>query len=950
MLPGLIRGWQTLTTVLNLSTVALGMSVIGLTALVAAAGVAYDIVTRLTNAKNEATDADYAAFESNQKLGQKLREVADAAGLTRAEFHQLSLKYDDNNAAMAMAIKRGTEGKALQEALAKVGKEHAAAIDAQKAAQEKANPLTAAAAALLAEADAKTKALADSLENKLKPALDLSGSLNDFSDGVRGEFADLDVASGLAAKTLREQFAAAGDGAEYDMEGALAKIADGWKKVPDGAKAAAETTKSIWQECSTVIADSMKEIAKAIVGLFNFKGLFGAVAIDIKFDSSAFDAMVAAANSAFDAVKSAIESSVDALKAATEKEIDLIKVKYDKMIDAAKSAYDKVADAAKASFDKAEESARAAFDKIEKNIKAAYDAFEEAARAAYDAVEARISRQQSIEDRARSWHDTFEDRAISRQQEREDRAFSRQYEKEREAIENSKMTRAEKDAALAALARKYEHEQDVREMKRQHEADVRQRAREHADLVRELARERAKEARERAYNKAKEARELAYDKAREAREKAYDKAKEARERAYERAKEARERAFQLKLEGIRAKQAAAEEAARVIARAKEAELMAALLAAQTAHQTDLDGIRTAENLARQAQADKEETRQGSLWFKVKGIFATACESMATIFLTEMLTGPGSVGETIAKLAKKLIGKGKGELGKTFDDVGGNVKGLGTTIGEFISGIGAGIGGFISGLATGVGLAITMITGAIAGAIVALATGIATAAGILVAALPDLMLIAAAALAIYAGFTIVKGLVDKIFGKKMDTGPMEYWLKLLWELTQNSYNFLIGPLTWFMNEVKNAVSTEVVPTLWHINEGIGAAVAALYHISTKVDTSTGYLRTSMGYLKTIADTIVKLPIKAAIGTASTILTGRKSEYAVPAPNLQSFANRMTPAMAAPTGQSGTPINLTFNVNAIDRAGIETFLRRDARPILQRMLANLELRPVAAGIGG
>jgi hypothetical protein len=73
MLPGLIKGWQTLAAVLKLSTASLGASVIGLTALVAAAGVAYDVVTRLTNAKNAAVDADYAAFESNQKLGQKLR-------------------------------------------------------------------------------------------------------------------------------------------------------------------------------------------------------------------------------------------------------------------------------------------------------------------------------------------------------------------------------------------------------------------------------------------------------------------------------------------------------------------------------------------------------------------------------------------------------------------------------------------------------------------------------------------------------------------------------------------------------------------------------------------------------------------------------------------------------------------------------------------------------------
>ena len=163
MLPGLVKGWQMLTGALNLSTAALGMSVLGLGAVAAAAAVTYEIVTRLTEAKNRATDADYQAFESNQKLGQKLREVTDAAGLTRAEFHQLSLKYDDNNAAMAIAIKRGTEGKTLQEALAKVGKEHAAAIDEQRKKMAEADPVTRALQEAMSKLGKETKTLAEQL-------------------------------------------------------------------------------------------------------------------------------------------------------------------------------------------------------------------------------------------------------------------------------------------------------------------------------------------------------------------------------------------------------------------------------------------------------------------------------------------------------------------------------------------------------------------------------------------------------------------------------------------------------------------------------------------------------------------------------------------------------------------------------------------------------------------
>lgn len=219
MLPGLIKGWQGLAAALRLSTAALAASVAGLTALVAAAAVAYDTVTRLTNAKNAAVDADYAAFESNQKLGQKLREVADAAGLTRAEFHQLTLKYDDNNAALAMAIKRGTEGKALQEALARVGTEHAAVIDQQRKAHESLNPPLATTARIIDDvlvpaANAAHLALAKMARTIRLEVLPKTGDLKDLIEDftpalidMSDHFPDIPAAAEPAIAETRDYFA-----------------------------------------------------------------------------------------------------------------------------------------------------------------------------------------------------------------------------------------------------------------------------------------------------------------------------------------------------------------------------------------------------------------------------------------------------------------------------------------------------------------------------------------------------------------------------------------------------------------------------------------------------------------------------------------------------------------------------------------------------------------------
>ncbi len=131
VIPTLVTHFVAFAAILGTTAAALATSLAGLTALVAAATFAYTTINNLTKAKEASTEADYRAFESNEKLGQKMREVTDAAGLTRAEFHQLSLKYNDNYAAMGNAIKAGKEGVAMQQALARVGKEHAATLDEQ---------------------------------------------------------------------------------------------------------------------------------------------------------------------------------------------------------------------------------------------------------------------------------------------------------------------------------------------------------------------------------------------------------------------------------------------------------------------------------------------------------------------------------------------------------------------------------------------------------------------------------------------------------------------------------------------------------------------------------------------------------------------------------------------------------------------------------------------------
>jgi len=86
LLPGIVTA---------LPAIAIGIhALLGpLGAVTAAAIAAYKIISKLTKAKSDMVDADYAAAEATHKFGQKLRKISDEAGLSRREFIELTKKY-----------------------------------------------------------------------------------------------------------------------------------------------------------------------------------------------------------------------------------------------------------------------------------------------------------------------------------------------------------------------------------------------------------------------------------------------------------------------------------------------------------------------------------------------------------------------------------------------------------------------------------------------------------------------------------------------------------------------------------------------------------------------------------------------------------------------------------------------------------------------------------------
>jgi hypothetical protein len=296
-----------------------------------------------------------------------------------------------------------------------------------------------------------------------------------------------------------------------------------------------------------------------------------------------------------------------------------------------------------------------------------------------------------------------------------------------------------------------------------------------------------------------------------------------------------------------------------------------------------------------------------------------------------------VAEWLVNFVKNLI---SGAV-SAATSVGTSMASIGTSIGTLATTV----GGILVTLVTSIGTAIVTLATAIATSVVTLATGIASAATILAAAAPAFIVVGLIALGIYATIAALKRLFAKAgsgagdgMGRVVERQDIQ--ISLLTQLRDLSRDTIAD---------LDAIKT----TLWAMGAAVGAVLSvsiklAIWKISTATQQSSNYLKTAVGYLKDIAAKIGKLatPTKPVTPTKPFVPV---PIFSVPAPSLQAFGAGMAPK-AAPTSQSGTPVNLTFNVNAIDRAGVETFLRRDARPILQRMLANLELRPVAAGIGG
>jgi len=138
ILPKLIAGWGALKGSMEGVSVTSVATKAAIGILIVEVAKYISILQEKKKAEEYEKEAGARLVEQQAKLAEKLRKAGEEAGWQAGAMDALITKYDGNVAALAMAIKKGQEGIDIQAALANVGKEHAAVLEAEQKAQEQA--------------------------------------------------------------------------------------------------------------------------------------------------------------------------------------------------------------------------------------------------------------------------------------------------------------------------------------------------------------------------------------------------------------------------------------------------------------------------------------------------------------------------------------------------------------------------------------------------------------------------------------------------------------------------------------------------------------------------------------------------------------------------------------------------------------------------------------------
>lgn len=315
-LPKLAAGWEVLTRAkagFNLMSAASGLAI---GALVFEIAKYIDALSQAKKAIDYTDEAHDRMIGKNVDLSNKLYELVKAGKMTADQFYDMTDKYKGNSTAMAQAIRTGKEGKDLQDALVKVGKEHAKEVEAQ----------TKAVNAGLTPA---LNAVAEKITNTVLPAA------RDWNWMLRDTWYYVENTAVPAARNLGDVWA----GTQDYMVTASEDAAEAMKKPQ-------EDVRSGWENVFSDLSQKFGQtIQDWISGTTSFKDFWNGIWGDIK---DTFFRMIGdmVAKWVFDFLKSLIDDTAAAAGKAAKTLADLGKAATDTISDAAGVATSAVAGAA----------------------------------------------------------------------------------------------------------------------------------------------------------------------------------------------------------------------------------------------------------------------------------------------------------------------------------------------------------------------------------------------------------------------------------------------------------------------------------------------------------------------------------------------------------------------------------------------------------------------------
>jgi hypothetical protein len=248
-----------LTVTLGTTRAALMLSVGAWTAAATAVGYYVIKLGEVAEAEALADKANEQYWQTYERFRLKLLGVATAAGMNVYQFNELTAKYGENLAVLALAIKRGDEGVAMQKAMAEQGAKNVAEFEKQRLAALGLAPAVDAVSASYQTLSDRYAELDDDLRAlRMRGTIEVAGAVS----GTVGTLGEMIGGTIGANVDYIEKVEGLFDGLKTKIVKTTDVAADAWSNFTDGLQTS-------WASAIGNVLANAHSLADALAGVFD---------------------------------------------------------------------------------------------------------------------------------------------------------------------------------------------------------------------------------------------------------------------------------------------------------------------------------------------------------------------------------------------------------------------------------------------------------------------------------------------------------------------------------------------------------------------------------------------------------------------------------------------------------------------------------------------------------